>query len=107
VNLRRRSLKKVYIARPAALKGSFGGVGWAYAPSHQSVMGCLQPQSGQLTDAKGGMLGKEKYALLLPLTCDVKQGDGIGFSENQCIFRVTHAARYPLHICLQLERLPP
>ena len=107
MNLRRRTLKAVYVSHPSAAQGSFGGIGWAYAPSHQRVMGCLQPQSGQMTSARSGDLSKEKMTLLLPLSCDIAPGDGIGFAQDQCIFRVTHCARYPLHVCAALERLIP
>ncbi|MBR5232344.1 MAG: hypothetical protein IKW00_08905 [Clostridia bacterium] len=107
MNLRRRTLKTVYISRPSAKQGSFGGIGWAYEPSHQTVMGCLQPQGGQISDVKSGMIAQEKMTLLLPLSCDIKPGDGVGFAKDQCIFRATHCARYPLHVCALLERLLP
>ena len=107
MNLRRRTLKPLYIAHPAAEQGSFGGVGMRFQPSHQSALGCLQPQSGQLKDNASGVLRTEKMTLLLPLSCDVSPGDGIGFTPDQCVFRVTSCARYPMHLCLQLERILP
>ena len=104
MNLRFRTAVTAYIARPAPAAGSMGGVGESFAAAHQAIAGRLLPQSGALNALAAGAHVQETLSLLLPIEADILPGDGVGLAEGDFPYRVLHVARYPLHVCAQLER---
>lgn len=104
MNLRFPTASTVYIARPAPATGGMGGVGEAFAKAHQAMTGRLLPQSGALKAHAAGVHAQETLSLLLPTEADILPGDGVGLAEGDFPYRVLHVARYPLHVCAQLER---
>lgn len=103
MNLRRRTRRQVFIARPQPVQGSMGGMSEQFAAPHQSLYGFLLPDAASLKPHTAGLHEKSSLKLLLPPCADVLAGDGIGFSLSSFPYRVTRCDRYPLHICVQME----
>lgn len=103
MNLRRRTCVQVYIARPAPITGGLGGVEKSFAQAHQAALGHLLPADGTLKAHAAGLHAQQTLTLLLPPDADIRPGDGVGLQDGDFAYRVTQCARYPLHLCAQLE----
>ena len=103
MNLRRRTAVQVFIARPAPITGSVGGVNESFAAAHQAIAGHLLPADGALKAHAAGEHSRETLTLLLPPGADILPGDGVGLKRDDFPWRVTACARFPLHICAHLE----
>ena len=77
MNLRRRTLKNFFIARPAPVSDALGGMREHFAAPHQTVQGHLLPAGGQLKKLTAGLAEKASCTLLLPPGSDIRPGDGI------------------------------
>lgn len=103
MNLRRHTRQRVYIAHPAPVPGSMGGVHEAFAAPHQTLYGLFLPASATLKPHAAGLHAKASFTLLLPPAADIRPGDGVGTAPQELIYRVTRCDRYPLHLCAHLE----
>lgn len=104
MNLRRRTARQVYIARPAPAAGSMGSVCEAFSAAHQVISGLLLPASGTLKAQAPGTQIEQTLSLLLPPAADIRPGDGVGLTAHDFAYRVLRCDRYPLHVCAILER---
>lgn len=103
MNLRRRTLKNFFIARPAPVSDALGGMREHFAAPHQTVQGHLLPAGGQLKKLTAGLAEKASCTLLLPPGSDIRPGDGVGQTAENMTYRVVRCDRYPLHVCAHLE----
>lgn len=103
MNLRRRTIKRVYIARPQPVPGSMGGMREDFAAPHQVMEGHLLPSASSLKPHTAGLHAKESCLLLLSPAADIRVGDGVGFAQEAIAYRVTRCDRYSLHLCVHLE----
>ncbi|MBQ4552015.1 MAG: hypothetical protein IKM26_05440 [Clostridia bacterium] len=103
MNLRRRTRKPVYIARPQPIQGGMGAVHEAFAAPHQALEGLILPSAASLKPHAAGLHQKATCTLLLPPSADILPGDGVGLAPDNLRYRVTRCDRYPLHLCAHLE----
>lgn len=103
MNLRRRTRRAVYIARPQPVQGSMGGVSGQFSAPHLITHGLLLPGAASLRPTAAGLHEKSSPQLLLLPGADVTVGDGVGLAADAVSYRVTRCDRYPLHLVAHLE----
>lgn len=109
MNLRFRTRRAVFIARPLPAGDSLGGVSEAFSAARAKVWGFIAPQEGSLPFLSPGQQARETRVLLLPRGTDIRVRDGLWMEDAGAspAWRCVRVDAFPLHVRAVAERRAP